>query len=280
MQTKLFAAALLVAALALPPASVHALRVAPPPGPTRIVQSDAVFVGRVLQIEPIDVDAKPYPASKTTVKYRVAVVKVNTIIRGLKTEKMVRVGFIPFVQPKPGRPIIGGRRGGPQVTVGQEGLFMISKHSSGKFYMAPDYGYFVSAEQKNFDDEIKTARKVVAMMGNAEAYLKSKDADERLLAASLLISQYRTPKGASVEEPISAAQTKLILNALATAKWQQRRFGDPDPWTLFNQLGAKDGWKYPQKIRNRDDLRDAVQAWIRAHGETYRIKRFVPRAEK
>ena len=102
-------------------------------GPRAIVNSEAVFVGRVLEIEPQDVDAKAFPAAKDTTKYRIAVVKVNEVIRGLKEEKTIRVGFIPLTAPKK---IIGGR-GNPQLEVGQEGLFMISKHSDGKFYQAP-----------------------------------------------------------------------------------------------------------------------------------------------
>jgi hypothetical protein len=275
MRKKMLTIALVLFALAIPVGMAEALRIAPPPGPVRIVNSDAVFVGRVTGIEPMDVEAKAFPGSKEMVKYRIAVVKVNQIINGLKDEKEVRVGFVPFVAPK-GRPIIGGR-GNPQLEVGQEGIFMISKHHDGKFYQAPNFGYFVPAAQKNFDDEIKTAKKVVAVMGDTKKVLQSKDADERLLAALIVVSKYRTqkPPFSNKEEPIDAEESKLILNAIANAKWQQVKFGEPDPLNLFFQLGIneKDGWMFP-KQNTPENLRNAVQAWIRDHGE-YRVKRFV-----
>lgn len=280
MQKKLLALALIAAGAVLPIGFVRAMRIMPPPGPVRIVNSDAVFVGRVTEIEPIDVDAKAFPGAKETVKYRIAIVKVNQIINGLKDEKTLRVGFIPLVVPKAGVPMIG-RRGGPQLEVGQEGLFMIRKHHEGKYYNAPDFGYFVSAQQKNFDDEIKTAKKVVAVMADTKTALQSKDADERLLAVTILVGKYRTAKSfPNKEEPIDAAESKLILNAIATAKWQPFKFGEANPQQLFNQLGIneKDGWKAPMKINGHDDMRNAVQAWIRDHGD-YRIKRFVAGAE-
>lgn len=283
MQKKLLAVAIVLAGLAVPLQSVWALVVAPPPGPVRIVNSDAVFVGRVIEFEPVDVEAKPFPQAKDSVKFRVAVVKVNVIIRGLKNEKTIRIGFIPPVAPKPGAPIIGGGRRGPLVEVGQEGLFMLSKHSAGTFYQAPNYGYFVPMAQKDFDKEVKTAKQVVAIMANPKTSLQSKDADERLLAASIQISKYRTqkPPFPNREEPIDAEESKLILNAIAGAKWGPFRFGETNPQQLFFQLGIgpKDGFEAPRKVTSPDDLRNAVQAWIRDHAD-YRIKRFVSGADK
>jgi hypothetical protein len=282
MRNKLLVLTLAVAGVVLSAGIADALRIAPPPGPVRIVNSDAVFVGRVDAFEPMDVDAKQFPGAKETVKFRIATVKVTEIIRGLKDEKTVRVGFVPF-DPKAKGPFIGGRRGGPQLELGQEGLFMVSKHADGKFYLAPDFGYFVSSKDKNLDAEIKTAKQVVRIMADTTTALKSKDQDERLMAASIAVSKYRTPKGQFPfkEEPIDAEESKLILNAIADAKWGVFKFGEPNPQQLFFQLGitAQDGWMPPSKITGPDDMRKAVQGWIKSHSD-YRIKRFVPPAEK
>jgi hypothetical protein len=43
-----------------------------------------VFIGRVESTEPVDFDAKAFPNAKETTKYRVAVVKINQGIHGLK----------------------------------------------------------------------------------------------------------------------------------------------------------------------------------------------------
>ena len=57
------------------------------------------------------------------------------------------------------------------------------------------------------------------------ASLKSKDANERVLTAGMLIYRYRdcrkNPNGKAKEEPIDAAQSKLILTAIAEGDWNQ-----------------------------------------------------------
>jgi hypothetical protein len=283
MQKRLFAIAFATLGFMLPASVAWALIAAPPPGPTRVVNSDAVFVGRVIEFEPVDVDAKPFPQAKEPVKYRIAIVQVNEIIRGLKAEKTVRVGFAVPVQPKPGKPISSGGLRNPQLQAGQEGLFMINKHAEGKFYQAPGFGYFTPMNQKDFDNEVKTAKKVVQILGNTKTALQSQDADERLLAASIVISQYRTPKGfPNREEPIDAEESKLILKALADAKWGPVRFGQAHPQQLFFQLGvrAEDGWKQPTKIATPDDLPNAIKGWLREHADTYRIKRYVQASDR
>ena len=284
MQKKLYALLLVGAALAVPVGFAWALRVAPPPGPARVTGSDLVFIGKVTEIEPAELDVKQFPGAKNTVKYKIAVIKITDAIRGVKEVKSVRVGFIAPAPRQPGVPIIGGGRGGPALQVGQEGLFMLKMHASGQFYDAPDFGYFTPAAQQNFADEVKTARKVVAIINNTKGALESKENEERMIAASLLIGKYRQRQGAGPfrEEPIDAAESKLILNALANANWKVTRYGDPNPYQLFTQLGvtAKDGWNQPKKIKSQDDLRNAVQAWIRDKGDSYRIKRWVAQNEK
>src|SRR5215207_6772360 len=128
MQKRILAAAILLAGMTIPCGFVHALRVALPPGPERFVNADAVFVGRVTAIKPVDVEAKAFPGAKETTKFTIAIVQINEAIRGVKTEKTIEVGFVPFQQPKPGVPIIGGGRRSPSLEVGQEGLFALSKH--------------------------------------------------------------------------------------------------------------------------------------------------------
>lgn len=82
------------------------------------------------------------------------------------------------------------------------------------------------------------------------------------------------------EEPINAEESKAILNAISNAKWGPVKFGQPNPQQMFFQLGInkKDGWQPPMKI-SPDEMRNAVQAWIRDHSD-YRIKRYVPAQAK
>jgi hypothetical protein len=275
MRSKVFKVAMVVALFAISIGVAHALMIMPPPGPARVVNSDVVFVGKVISIEPAEVDVKPFPDAKDTVKYKVAVVKVTEMIRGPKDVKSLRVGFQALQAFK--GPKIGGR-GPVQLTVDQEGLFMISMHTDGKFYQAPNFGYFTPTAQKNFEDEVKTAKRYVSIMANTKEALESKDADERLIAAAIVVTKYRTQKAPfpNKEEPIAAAESRLILNAIASAKWGPVKFGEPNPQQLFFQLGInqKDGWQSPKKITGPNDMRDAVQAWIKNNPD-YRVKRFV-----
>jgi hypothetical protein len=283
MVRKLLALALSLGGLLLIGQAAYALIIAPPPGPVRIVQSDAVFVGKVIAIEPQDVDAKPFPGAKETVKYRIAVVSVSQAVKGMKDEKMVRVGFVPPVPRKPGLPISSGSLRNTQLQIGQEGLFMINKHSDGKFYQAPQFGYFVSAQDKSFTEEVNTAKKVVTVMANPLASLKSKDYEERLLAASIQISKHRTqkPPFRNQQEPIDAEESKLILDTLMANKWQPGRFGQTNGYQLFLQLGVgpQDGWKGPNQIKDIDEVRVAFQGWLKDN-PNYRIKRFVSASDK
>src|SRR5262249_35757763 len=96
------------------------------PLPDRIVQSDIVVGGRVVALEPKDVEAVlPYKLD-----YRIAVVKVQEIIHGQKDVKELRLGFTSFDQAqkvfKTGKamPMLSPAEFS-RVTVGQEGMFFL-----------------------------------------------------------------------------------------------------------------------------------------------------------
>jgi hypothetical protein len=251
--------------------------VRPQPLPVRVAQADVVFVGKVIDMEPMDIDAKAFPDAKETSKYRIAVVEVSKVVTGLKDEKKLRVGFL--ANAKPGLPSLIN----PKLTVNQEGLFLISKHEDGKFYQAPRNGFFIAKDAKTFEDDVKTATKAVATLANTKTALESKDADKRLTAAAMLVAKYRTqkPPFPNKEEPIDAAESKLILNAIATAKWGSSKFDEINPQMVWFQLGigANDGWTPPKQLKTPDDMREAVQAWLKKH-EDYRVKKFVPSPDK
>ncbi len=257
----------------------RAMVIMPQPGPTRVVNSDAVIIGKVVALEPQDVMVDK-------VNYRIAVVKIDQGLRGAKDAKTLRLGFIP--------PPMGGVRPGPiirpgfrgvQLQVGNEGLFLLKKHAKENFYMlGGPAGYFISSDNsKNFDKEVQAVKQVTKLMENPQAGLKSKDGDERLLAAAILIETYRTFRGPgqAKQEPIDAAESKQILLALADADWKAPvNLGSmrPNPALLFNRLGiaANDGWR-PQPGAN---IQAAMQTWLRDHADTYRIQRFVANTAK
>jgi len=274
-------------------------------GGNRLGQADAVFVGRVVALEPMDVEA-PQVAGGPKVTYRIAVVQVTESIFGLKKDtKNVRVGFMmqgnlpvngpgggiqilpaqpPAIQPLPG----GGLRRPSyqpqiQLQVGQDGLFSVNKHSKEGFYLSPNFQNFVTRNNNpNFDTSVKTAKQLSKVMADPVASLKSEDKQDRYAAAAILVGKYRTadnPTGRPMkQEPIDAAESKLILKALAEGDWTPNRFGTPipPPYELFNQLGInqQDGYN-PTNIRTQPQIFEAMQKWLEDNNGKYRIKKWI-----
>jgi len=263
----------------------RAMMIAPPPGPQKLVMADTVIVGRVLAIEDKDVEATQVPNAPQKVAYRVAIVRVTETIKGAKGKETIKVAWIappPQLQPvQPGggiRPFIK-RYPTVNLAVGQDGLFYLTKHHKEEFYVAPAYYSFLSSQMANYKTEIETARKTVKFIDDPMTGLKAEDAQDRLLAASILVTRYRTRVGPAVKtEAIPAEESKLILDIIDKADWNRPfRFGETSAQQLFNQLGltAQDGWTPPQQIRTPQDYGNAVRDWIRQHRDTYRIQRFV-----
>jgi hypothetical protein len=262
-------------------------------------KADAVFVGRVVGLEPMDVEAAPAPG-QAKVKYSVAVVQISEVLHGLKKDvKMVRIGFIGAGNVNPGfnpganqfQPAIqpafpgGGIRRLPGIAnvtlqVGQDGLFTVNKHAQEDFYLLPNYTSFVSSQNNaNFENEVNTAKQLCKVVEDTTAALKSDDQQQRFLAAALLIGKYRSSAGFPAKlVPIDAAESKLILKALATSDWTAPRTGAlvPTSMEVFNQLGvtAADGYKLVN-IRQQQDIPQAMQKWLGENSEKYVIKQYV-----
>lgn len=259
----------------------------------RITSPDVVVVGRVVGMEPVDVEASP-AAGQAKTNYRIAVLQVNDVLRGVKKDTMmVRVGFIVGapganavggVQFQPGgairRPIAFPGTPNVAVQVGQEGLFMLVKHHKEDFYLLPNFNSFVSSmNNTNYENEVKNAKRLCSVLENTAAALKSDDVEKRSLAAAVLISKYRSnTTGLAVkQEPISAEESKLILKALSTGDWTPNRFNQvPNSYELFNMLGitAADGYN-PVNLRTPQQYSEAMQKWVSEHTDKYVIKRLV-----
>ena len=245
--------------------------VMPPPGPARVARADAVLVGRVVALEPVDVKVG-------TTTYRIAVVKIDDKIRGIKDEKTLRVGFIPLLQPMPGQPLVRISGARPvQLQAGQHGLLLLEKVDKEGFYTIGGVvgGYINSEQNDGFDKEVAAAKAAAKVMDNLQASLKAKDADERLLAASILIDKYRTYRGSPKQEPIDAEESKQIMQMLAEADADWRGPINPmslraNPQHLFHMLG----------VTSKDGLillkgGDSIPTWLRENAQKYRIQRFV-----
>jgi hypothetical protein len=273
--------------LVISAASAKAMMIAPPPLSTRVAQADCIVVGKVTSIEDKQVMARQFPGATQKVQYRVAVITIKDRLAGAKGLTAIRVGFIPPPQPVqggPNQPIRPIRRY-PTVDlkVGQEGCFLLNKHFEEPFYVVQGY-YNVIYKANNFDQQVTQIKDYLKLLHHPKEGLSSKNADNRLLTAGMLLSRYRTVKQGMKPpyktEPINAEESRQILQVLANADWTKvARFGQVSPWMLFNQLGltAKDGWT-PPRVANAQAMAEAVKAWIQKHGKDYRIQRYV--AEK
>jgi hypothetical protein len=261
-------------ALALP-ATAGSIPADAVPLPNRVAIADSIVLGKVTTFEDKMVSAAPFPGAKNKTEYKIAAVMVGEALLAPKGTTTIRLGFVPIppgvaVSPPPLQP-----------AVGMEGCFFLTKHGEGDFYLAPGQLQFINKNNASFDKDVALIKRCIQILQAPNAALKSKNAEERFLAAAMLVAQYRTRKSPNAAtEPIDAEQSKLILHALASADWT--------PTTDITQLSplmvlyrlpltAKDGWTPPNDPKARAAY---AQQWLRDHADTYRIERFVDQKSK
>jgi hypothetical protein len=270
---------------------VGAMMIAPAPVPQRVATADVVIVGKVTAFGDKTVSVRPFPGATEKSEYQVAIVRVDDALVGAKDVKEIRVGF-RLPPPPPPPPVV--RPGGgpvaivpfrkwrePSLVLDQEAMLFLVKHPEADFYVMPAYFSIVNKKDNpGFAGDLAEVKKAARLLADPKAGLESKDGEERLLTAGMLISRYRTPRmgGAPKTEPIDAAQSKLILQTLADADWKAAPrpglFNQMTAQALFFRLGLqpKDGWTQPKDF---NELPDAAQKWLKDNVNTYRIERFV-----
>jgi hypothetical protein len=259
--------------LAILTVTLPALAMMPAPEPIakRVGRADVIVIGKVVAIEDRTVSVEQFAGAKEKTQYGVAVIEVADGLVGAKAKSKVRVGYIPPPAPNPGGPQVFRKFRGYVPTVGQEACFILTKHAVGDFYEPGLYNVIDKNDRNAKEiDEVKRCAKLLA---NTDAGLKSEDAKDRLLTVGLLLSRYRSTKfgtGPTKPEPIDAAQSKQILEALAKADWSQR-----EPIMYFYSLGltAQDGWTPPKDAKEQAS---AAQKWLKDNAAKYRIQKLVP----
>jgi RNA polymerase sigma factor (sigma-70 family) len=236
---------------------------------TLVQDAPIIVIGKVTKIE-----------EKEQLDHKIAVVKIEESLKGAKGLTSIRVGFVakqpqpPGIQLLPANPAPGAPGAAlpavpapnvraatimrlPQVnlTEGQEACFLLKPHEKGDFNVLLNaYSAVIDKKQPNAEAQIKQVRELAKFLETPlPKSLDSEKADDRFLAAGLLILKYRTRQNFTVpakEEPIDADESKKILKALAEADFTkpEPRLG-MGPLELFYRLGvtAKDGWQ-PQLI--------------------------------
>jgi len=259
------------------------------PLPHRIAQSDIVVLGRVVALEPKDVEAVFSSETPYRLDYRIAVVKVHEVIHGQKDVKELRLGF---VSPDQDRKVDKAGKAmtklshhldfGP-VKVGQDGLFFLRKHHQDNFYVHfVLFGGFLSkSDAPEFAKNLENARRLSKVLEHPLEALKSDNAQNRFLAAMMLINRYRPNSAKASKLPqkaIDAEESKLLLKILAEADWKDVDVDiyPPHPYRVFLQLGVirTDGYDPPNKAPDFREPLGYTQRWLRDNQEKYRIRRF------
>src|SRR5690348_6150763 len=88
-------ASLLCMSLAASLSPARALMIAPAPISQRVATADCIVVGKVIGFGDKTVSVPVAPGAKEKQEYQIALVKIETNLRGAKGMKEIRVGFIP-----------------------------------------------------------------------------------------------------------------------------------------------------------------------------------------
>jgi hypothetical protein len=291
MVRSLVVAALAALVVALPAGAKRVARVFTPLD--CLVRADAVVVGKVTALEKEPVTAAPAPGNPNKISYTVAVIKLESGLYGADNVTHVKVAFIPPPRDHQEPPANTGKSQRTDfhpvyLKEGMEGLFYLSKHHSGQFYIIHPIMSPAESKVDGYKDEVALAKRACAVFSDPQKTLKSEKADDRGFAAAVLVRKYRVyPEGAGggeyVNAKLDADESRLILKGLAGANWKaDPANGNSDAYAAFSQLGLtdKDGWKYPMVKPGEDFQEKTKQAfakWLEGPGKDYRINKWVPR---
>lgn len=282
--------------------------IGPPPvvSPVQAVTAaSTIVVGKVVAIEKDPVEVAGYqgaPKEQAKVPYKIAKIKISESLLGAKGLTEIKVGFSAFAEAGGGRPAIDLpiRRPRPglvppvvALTEGQEGTFMLTRHFEGDFYVLAGGPNSPPLDKKaaDYDKKLAEIKKVVGVMKDPIASLKSKEKDDRGVALEILTAKYRnwnkpTPP---VEENVPAEEATLIIDAILELPWTPKPgAANPyDPKTLSNYFGvwlsneqARLKFSYPpikpgetQETINKN-YEEAVVKFIKENRDKLTLKRY------
>ncbi len=284
MFRKLIVAAAVALVLATPVEAKRAIRLFTPI--EKLVRAEVVAVGKVTAVEKDTVTAAPSPGAEK-ITYKIAVIKIESGLFGAANVTHVKVGFIPPPPVDPNAPVAPGRgRFQPiSLTEGMEGLFFLTKHHSGEFYVFNPMLSPVEAKADGYKEQLALVKKGAAILTDPAKALKAEKAEDRSFAATVMVNKYRAyPEGGGEVENVKvpADESKLVLKALAEGNWK----GDPtnpdvpNAYQAFSQLGLNEmnGWKNPVVKPGEDFIektRETFAAWIVGAGKDYQLTKLV-----
>lgn len=277
--------------------AARALLVALPvaqPIPVRVAQNDTVIVGKVTGVEEKNVTAPRFQNDPQKGEYRVFTVKIEQALKGGNGLTHIKVGCLvppPVpVPPPPGNdPAVPIRRPirppfvqqSPMLEKGSEVLLFLKPHATEAFYTVGQMSDVIDSKVPTFKNDVESAVKAAKVSKDPMTALKAKDAQDRYMAAAMMLLTYRqtTGPGPFKEEEISAEESKLILEGLAGGNFtapQTGRFDPMGPQQLFYQLNPQQhGYVAPKDFRQQGAT---MKKWLEDNAGKVRIKRFVSSA--
>lgn len=293
-------------------AQAKAIAIAVPQTPAaRVANADVVVVGKVTDVEAEPVAVSAYPGAKDEkVLFKVAVLKIDEALLGGAGVTRIRVGFPadaaapppPVGGPQPvGRPV-GGRIRPPAMVValekGMEGVFFLTRHHDGDFYVTAG-GPPLLAREKTYAKDLEQVKKATKTIDDPVAALKAKDVEDRFQAAQMVLQRYQSVRGgvragrAPAREPIPPEENKLIVALLQELPWmpdasKPRTPADPVPpsrsalWYMINpqESGFKQPMFPPRKpgdppVDFNKIMDESTSNFLKENAEKITIKRFV-----
>ncbi len=234
----------------------------------RFAAAEWVVVGKITTYEVKDVAALPAPGATAKQDYAIAVLEITDAIKGADGMTHLRIGLPPS----------------QILPVGQEACYFLNPHFEEPFCVMPGrFGVPILKEgNAGFTKEIQQYERWGQLLKAPLEGLKSKDGDERFLTAALLVTEFRTYRAGvhaanRKTEPVDAAISKLILQALAEADWSKAILDNTvTAQRLFAQLNPsiKDGWN-PQNLAGAKDVETASKRWLTDNAGTFRVETFV-----
>jgi hypothetical protein len=263
----------------------------------KVVRAEAVVIGKVVDIEKDTVEAVPFANAPNKVTYQIGLIRIEDSLQGVKDLTQIRVGW-QFGANNPADPQVEGKIRLPNrglaaqniaLEQGQEGCFFLQKHPTANFYIVLPNARPLIKKADNYDKELTKVKAIRKILDKPIDALKSEKADERKLAASVLVqnhAQYPAvvdPKKGPKQEPIDEEQSRLILKAISEMGWEN----PTDPMVSLSgllgylNLTPQDGWKQPVFNGQGDFgkvMKEGFDTWYKQNGEKFRVKRWV--AEK
>lgn len=163
---------------------------------------------------------------------------------------------------------------------GREGLFFLRWSPAHKHYTLAHDPLFVDKDDPVYKEELERTRSYARLLADPTANLQARDEKDRATTAALLIYRYRWPRlWGNAETPIDAGESKLILGALAGAKWDlyPNDFRAIQFNQCFNLLGSPDqpGWIGARGLVFAEAQVEPAKQWLGKNQGTFRIRKFV-----